>query len=333
MKKRWISAVLFVALTGACLAGHAKYAEAAEFSIQIGHTLAPSHPYHLGMLRFRELIEARSGGRIAVDVFHSSQLGSERDLIEGLQLGTVQMTIISTAPLSGFTSDFLVFDLPFIFASVKAARECVDSEIGQKMLDQLASQGITGLCFFENGFRSITNSRRPIQTPADLDGIKIRTMENPIHMATFRVMKADPTPMAFGELFVALQQKTIDAQENPLAIVDTSKFYEVQDYLSLTEHFYSPAPVLAGKAFFDSLPADLQSAVKECLVEARGYQRQLLDEMNAQLVRGLGEKGMKINEVDKKPFIEAVQSVYDQFTGTGQGKIPADLIQRVRTFN
>ena len=200
------------------------------------------HPYHLGLLRFKELIEAKSGGRIAVDVFHSSQLGSERDLIEGLQLGTVQMTLISTAPLSGFTSDFLVFDLPFIFSSVKAARDCVDSEIGQKMLDQLASQGITGLCFFENGFRSITNSRRPIQTPADLDGIKIRTMENPIHMATFRTMKADPTPMAFGELFTALQQKTIDAQENPLAIVDTSKFYEVQDYLSLTEHFYSPAP-------------------------------------------------------------------------------------------
>ncbi|MDR1048528.1 MAG: TRAP transporter substrate-binding protein [Synergistaceae bacterium] len=330
MRKRCLWAVLFVALTGTFFAG---YAEAAEFSIKIGHTLAPTHPYNLGMLRFKELIEAKSGGRIAADVFHSSQLGSERDLIEGLQLGTVQMTVVSTAPLSGFTSDFLAFDLPFIFSSVKAARDCVDSEIGQKMLDQLASQGITGLCFFENGFRDVTNSRRPIQTPADLDGIKIRTMENPIHMATFRVMKADPTPMAFGELFTALQQKTIDAQENPLAIVDTSKFYEVQDYLSLTDHFYAPAPVLAGKAFFDSLPADLQAAVRECLFESRAYERQLLDEMNANLVKELGEKGMKINEVDKTLFIEAVQPVYEQFTGTGQGKIPAGLIQRVRAFN
>jgi tripartite ATP-independent transporter DctP family solute receptor len=333
MKKRSIFAVLCALLALSLVNPFSGPSLAAEFTIRVGHTLAPTHPYHLGMLHFKELVEKKSGGKIEVDVFHSSQLGSERDLIEGLQLGTVQMTVISTAPLSGFTSDFLVFDLPFIFSSVKAARDCVDSEIGQKMLEQLGSQGIAGLCFFENGFRNITNSRRPIATPADLDGIKIRTMENPIHMATFRVMKADPTPMAFGELFTALQQKTIDAQENPLAIVDTSKFYEVQDYLSLTEHFYSPAPVLAGKAFFDSLPAELQTAVKECLVESRAYQRQLLDEMNAKLVKELGEKGMKINEVDKKPFIEAVQPVYEQFTGTGQGKIPAELIRQVRAFN
>ncbi|MDR1733068.1 MAG: TRAP transporter substrate-binding protein [Synergistaceae bacterium] len=306
---------------------------APEFSVRLGHTLAPTHPYNLGMVRFKELIEKASGGKIGVEVFHSSQIGSERDLIEGLQLGTVQMTVVSTAPLSGFTSDFLVFDLPFIFASTKAARACVDSEIGQKMLDQLVSQGIIGLCFFENGFRDVTNSKLPIKVPADLAGIKIRTMENPIHMATFRVMKADPTPMAFGELFTALQQKTIDAQENPLAIVDTSKFYEVQDYLSLTEHFYAPAPVLVSKAFFDSLPADLQKTFKECLLQSRDYERGLLDEMNTKLVKELGEKGMKINEVDKKLFIEAVKPVYDEFTGTGQGKIPADLIERVRAFN
>jgi tripartite ATP-independent transporter DctP family solute receptor len=285
------------------------------------------------MLRFKKLIEARSGGRIAVDVFHSSQLGNERDLIGGLQFGTVQMTVISTAPLSGFTSDFLVFDLPFIFSDAKAARECVDGEIGQSMLDRLSYLNIKGLCFFENGFRSVTNSARPIRTPADLEGLRIRTMENPIHMETFRAMKAEPAPMPFGDLFTALRQKSVTAQENPLAIVETSKLYEVQSYLSLTEHFYSPAPVLVSMEFFNSLPADLQTAVEECLLESRAYQRELLDRMNADLLETLSEQGMTINVVDKDSFFDAVQPVYDMFAGAEPGKIPLELIRKVRAFN
>ncbi|MDR1978791.1 MAG: TRAP transporter substrate-binding protein [Synergistaceae bacterium] len=310
----------------------ASFAAEAEYTIRVGHVLAPTHPYQLGLEHFKELMAKKTDGKVNVEVFHSSQLGNERDLVEGLQLGTLEMTLISTAPLAGFTSDFLVFDLPFIFSDVKTARACVDSEIGQKMLDQLSSQGIVGLCFFENGFRSVTNSKKPIVTPEDLSGMKIRTMENPIHMDSFRAMKADPTPMAFGELFTALQQKTIDAQENPLAIVETSAFYEVQKYLSLTEHFYAPSPVLMAKAYYDSLPADIQTALKECLLETRAYERQLLDDMNLRLLTDLGAKGMEINTVDKAPFIEAVQVVYQDYTGVGSGKIPAELIQRVKEF-
>ncbi|GHV35000.1 C4-dicarboxylate ABC transporter substrate-binding protein [Synergistales bacterium] len=327
MKKHCIFALALVLSLLVGLVGVAAAAEPA-YTVRVGHTLAPTHPYNLGMVRFGELVSKKTDGKVNVEVFHSSQLGSERDLIEGLQLGTVEMTIISTAPLAGFTADFLVFDLPFIFADVKTARACVDSDIGQKMLDQLASQGIKGLYFYENGFRSVTNSKRPITKPEDLAGIKIRTMENPIHMDSFRIMKADPTPMAFGELFVALQQKTIDGQENPLAIIDTSAFYEVQEFLSLTEHFYSPAPVLMAKAYYDSLPADIQAAVHESLVEARAYERQLLDDMNASLLDTLAKRGMKINTVDKAPFIKAVQPIYEQYTG----KIPADLIERVKNF-
>jgi tripartite ATP-independent transporter DctP family solute receptor len=322
--------IFAIALVLSSLVGFVDVSAAAEpvYTIRVGHTLAPTHPYHLGLLHFGELIAQKTDGKVKVEVFHSSQLGSERDLIEGLQLGTVEMTLISTAPLAGFTSDFLVFDLPFIFADVKTARACVDSEIGQRMLDQLASQGIVGLCFFENGFRSVTNSRRAITKPEDLAGIKIRTMENPIHMDSFRIMNADPTPMAFGELFTALQQKTIDGQENPLAIIDTSAFYEVQEYLSLTEHFYSPAPVLMAKAYHDSLPAEIQGAIRECLAESRAYQRGLLDEMNASLLDTLAKRGMKINTVDKEPFIKAVQPIYEQYTG----QIPAELIERVKNF-
>ncbi|MDR2528499.1 MAG: TRAP transporter substrate-binding protein [Synergistaceae bacterium] len=327
MKKRFFAGVL---LTLVLTAGAVGRALAAEFTIRVGHVLAPTHPYQLGLERFKELLEKRTDGRVVVEVFHSSQLGNERDMVEGLQLGALEMTLISTAPLASFTSDFLAFDLPFVFSDVKTARACVDSEIGQSMLDKMSSQGIVGLCYFENGFRSVTNSKKPITKPEDLAGMKIRTMENPIHMDSFRAMKADPTPMAFGELFTALQQKTIDAQENPLAIVETSAFYEVQKYLSLTEHFYAPSPVLMAKAYHDSLPADLRKALKDCLLETRDYQRQLLDEMNLRLITDLKAKGMVINEVDKAPFIAAVRTVYEQYTGAG--KIPAELIQRVKGF-
>ncbi|MDR1623329.1 MAG: TRAP transporter substrate-binding protein [Synergistaceae bacterium] len=308
------------------------FAARAEYTIRVGHVLAPTHPYQLGLEYFKELMAKKTGGRVNVEVFHSSRLGNERDLVEGLQRGTLEMTLISTAPLAGFTSDFLVFNLPFVFSDVKTARACVDSEIGQKMLNQLSSRGIVGLCYFENGFRSVTNSKKPIAVPEDLNGMKIRTMENPIHMDSFRAMKANPTPMPFGELFTALRQKTIDAQENPLAIVETSAFYEVQEYLSLTEHFYAPSPVLMAKAYYDSLPADVQAVLKECLLEARAYERGLLDEMNARLVKDLAAKGMKVNAVDKTPFVEAVQVVYEQYTGTGPGKIPAELIRQVKEF-
>jgi tripartite ATP-independent transporter DctP family solute receptor len=263
---------------------------------------------------------------VKVEVFHSSQLGNERDLIEGLQLGTVEMCVVSTAPLSSFTTKFEVFDLPFIFSETNKTRAVLDGPIGQGILDTLDAQGITGLCYFENGFRNITNNVRAITKPEDLKGLKIRTMENPVHMTSFRVMGADPTPMALGELFTALQQGTVDGQENPLAIINTSKFYEVQKYLSITEHFYAAAPLLIGKSFFDGLDADIQQAIKEAAAEARGYERGLLDEMNTKLKEELQQAGMEMNTVDKQLFIDAVQSVYAEY----EGEIGKDLIQQVQ---
>lgn len=295
-------------------------------NIRVGHVLAPTHPYQLGLEKFAELVAEKTDGRVKVQAFHSSQLGNERDMVEGLQLGTLEMTLVSTAPLSSFTNKFEVFDLPFIFKDTESARNILDGSIGQELLDTLQDQGILGLCYFENGFRSVTNNKMPITKPEDLKGLKIRTMESPIHMASFEVMGADPTPMAFGELFTALQQGTIDGQENPLAIVDTSKFYEVQKYLSLTEHFYAPAPLLISKDFFEGLDADLQEAIKEAAIEARDYERGLLDEMNQRLLGELEQRGMKINEVDKQPFIDAVQPVYQEF----ESRIGKDLITKVQ---
>ncbi|GAW93782.1 TRAP transporter substrate-binding protein [Calderihabitans maritimus] len=295
-------------------------------NLKVGHVLAPTHPYQLGLEKFAELVAEKSGGRVKVEVFHSSQLGNEREMIEGLQMGTLDMTLVSTAPLAGFSNKFLVFDLPFIFQSREQAYKVLDGPIGTEILDSLKDQGIVGLAYWENGFRNVTNSKRPVIHPEDMKGMKIRTMENKIHMASFKTIGADPTPMAFGELFTALQQQTVDAQENPIPIIYTSNFFEVQKYLSLTGHFYAAAPLLISKARWDTLPADVQQAIKEAAIEARDYERELIQKMDNELLEELKKKGMEVSEVDKNEWLKAMEPVYKQF----EDEIGADVIAKVR---
>lgn len=294
-------------------------------NLKVGHVLAPDHPYQLGLEKFAELVAERSDGRIKIDAFHSSQLGGEREMIEGLQLGTLDMTLVSTAPLAGFANSFLVFDLPFIFQDRDSAYKVLDGPIGEEILGTLDSVGIKGLCFWENGFRHVTNSKLPVKLPHEMDGMKIRTMENKIHMSSFRVLGADPTPMAFGELFTALQQKTVDAQENPIPIIYTSNFFEVQDYLSLTGHFYAAAPLLISKSLWDSLSPEDQEIIMESALEARDYERGLIRQMDEEGLELLKEKGMEIIEVDKEAWFEAMQPVYEEY----KAEIGEEVIQRV----
>lgn len=323
-----VSTLLILALTG-CRPSESNTSSPSGNNevktIRVGHVLAPNHPYTIGLEKFAELVAEKTDNAVKVEVFHSSQLGNERDMIEGLQLGTLEMALVSTAPLSSFTNDFLVFDLPFIFKDTVNARKVVDSEVGQDMLDQLESQKIIGLAYWENGFRSVTNNKRAIEKPTDLAGLKIRTMENPVHMESFNALGASATPMAFGELFTALQQNTIDGQENPLAIVSTSKFYEVQKYLSLTEHFYAAAPLLISESFFNGLSSEQQTAIKEAAIEGRDFERKTIDDMNVSLLKEIEDAGMLINTPDKALFIEAVKPVYEKFSD----KIPTELVQSV----
>ena len=300
-----------------------------EYAMKSGSTTPDTHPYNLGMNRLNELLQEKTNGAVSVDHFGSSQLGGERDLIEGLQIGSVQVTCISTAPLAGFTDMFLVFDLPFIFETTEQARAVMDSEVGEQILHSVDEQGLVGLAWFENGFRNVTNNVKPVTVPDDLKGIKIRTMENPIHMAAFKVMGADPTPMAMGDVFTALQQGTIDAEENPVPIVETNKFYEVQKYISMTGHLFSPAPVFIGKDYFESLPAEYQDAIKEAADEATPYQREQIDEQNVSGLESLKSNGMEANEVEKAPFQDATKSVYDEYVKEGTGCVSPDLYNQV----
>ncbi len=300
-----------------------------EYAMISGTTTPEEHPYNLGLNKMSELLSEKTNGAVALDVFGNSQLGNERDLIEGLQLGSVQVTCVSTAPLSGFTDTFLVFDLPFIFETSEQARAVMDSEVGTEILNSIEDQGIKGLAWFENGFRNITNNVKPITVPDDLKGIKIRTMENQIHMEAFRVMGADPTPMAMGDVFTALQQGTIDAQENPVPIIETNKFGEVQKYISMTGHLFSPAPVFMSKDYYDSMPAEYQTAVMEAAAEATPYQREQIDEQNVTGLESLIAAGMEENEPEKAPFKDATKSVYDEFVKDEAGCVSPDIYSRV----
>jgi len=313
-----VVAVLFLVLSlGSALA-------ADKVVLRIGHTIAPDSHYQKGLEHFASLLKEKSGGQIEMQIFHSSQLGSERDVIEGVSMGTIEMTLVSSAPLANFTNSFLVFDLPFIIVNREKAYAWMDGPQGRKILDTLTPKNIIGLGIWENGFRMLTNSQKPVVTPEDMKGLKIRLMENPIHVGTFKTLGAYPTPMPFGELFTALQQKIVDGQENPLVIIYTSKFFEVQKHLALTGHFYAPAILLVNRDFWEKKLTDEQRKIfQECELASRKWERQYCIDMEKTLVNDLKAKGMEVSTPDKVKWAEAVQPVYKEF----EGKIGKEIIQ------
>lgn len=315
-----VTAVLVIMILGC-----AGLASAATV-LKTNHSVLPSHAYHQGALKFAELVKERTNGEIIIEVLHSAQLGAERESIEALQFGTLDLTICSTAPLVGFTKSFMAFDLPFIFLDREMAYRVLDGSIGQKALTEVEKNNIIGLAFFENGFRQITNSKHPIVKPEDLKGLKIRTMENKIHMASFKAVGANPTPMAFGEVFTALQQKTVDGQENPMSLIYDGKYYEAQKYISMTGHFYAAAPLLMSKHSFSKLTKEQQQIVRDAAKEATGFQRSLMKQQDEKAMEGLKANGMEFQEVDKKVWRDAMEPVYKQF----EKEIGPDLIKAIR---
>ena len=313
-----VVAVLFLVLSlGSAFA-------ADKVVLRVGHTIAPDSHYQKGLEHFASLLKEKSGGQIEMQIFHSSQLGSERDVIEGVSMGTIEMTLVSSAPLANFTSSFLVFDLPFIIVNREKAYAWMDGPQGRKILDTLTPKNIIGLGIWENGFRMLTNSQKPVVAPEDMKGLKIRLMENPIHVGTFKTLGAYPTPMPFGELFTALQQKIVDGQENPLVIIYTSKFFEVQKHLALTGHFYAPAILLVNRDFWEKKLSDDQRKIfQECELASRKWERQYCIDMEKTLVNDLKAKGMEVSTPDKVKWAEAVQPVYKEF----EGKIGKEIIQ------
>ena len=306
------------------LTGNSSFA-AQTINLKLGHAVAPEHPYHLGAMKFAELVARKTGNRVKIDVYPSTQLGNERDMVEGLQLGTIDLVVTSTGPLGGFVPKMFVVDLPFLFRDREHAYKVLDGPIGRELLDAFAAKGIKGLAFWENGFRQITNNVRPIEKPEDLKGIKIRTMENKVHLAAFRAFGASPTPMAWSEVYTALQQKTIDGQENPVAIIYHQKIYEVQKYLALTGHFYSPTPLLMSLKVFNALPRDIQKIMLDTALECATYERNLLRDSEAKQLAEMKAKGLQVTIPNKKPFQEAAAPVYKEF----RDQFGKEMIERI----
>ena len=293
--------------------------------LKLGHGSQLKSPLQTTAEEFAKRIAERSKGRIKVEVYGNMQIGQERDMVEGMQLGTVDMAMISTGPISGFAPGITVVDLPFLFKNEQHAYKVLDGDIGQGLLKQLEPKGIIGLAFLENGFRDITSNKK-ITTPEDLKGFKIRTMENKVHIATFKELGAAPVPMVWGEVYTSLGQKVIDGQENPVHIVYANALWEVQKFLIKTGHFYTPYIFAMSKKSLDKVPADLQKIVTDTAKEMAAFERNIVKTETASMTATLKEKGMEIVEVDRAVFQKATEPVYKQF----EGQFSKELIDKIK---
>lgn len=288
--------------------------------LTFGHGQAEGHPYHKAALYFKEMVEEQTGGHVIVDVQPNGALGDEREMTEGLQLGTIDITVAVAAALSGFDPDMDVFNFPYLFDSREEAFSVLDSETGKEIFSGMEKQGIEIYGTFDLGFRSMTNSKLPIEAPEDCRGIRMRTLESSVCVDSLGELGIDAVSMSFGELFTALQTGAVDGQENPLFTIYNSRFYEVQDYLSLTEHFYPVCPVMVSDLVWDKLTPEEEAVVKAALEKTVDYERELAGQDLDTMLEEIKATGMKVNEVDKEPFKEAVQPVYEKY-GSQYGEL------------
>lgn len=306
---------------GAMLLGFALVAgaAAAQTEVKIGYALAPNSHYGVAAEKFDEVVTAETDGAFKFTHFPSSGLGGEREVIEGLQIGTIEATIVSSGTLANFVPDTGMFDIPFLFRDLDHARTVLDGPVGQEILPKFDDVGLKALAWGEQGFRHITNNRNPISTPEDVAGLKLRTMENPVHLKAFNTLGAAPTPMAWPEVISSLQQGVIDGQENPLSVIVSVKLNEVQKYLTLSGHVYSPAMILVSKPFWDGLSDADKAAFEKGATEAVAAMRGFVDEVETSGVATLKERGMEVGELtaeQKAAFQEAVQGAYETYYET-----------------
>jgi tripartite ATP-independent transporter DctP family solute receptor len=303
---------------------------AAQTTMKISISVAQNSHQGVGIDVFAREVEKRTAGRYKVQTFYSGSLGGERESIEAVQLGTQELTFTSTGPVPNFVPEARILDIPFLFRDKAHARAVLDGPIGQDMLVKFESKGFRALAWGENGVRHMTNSKRAVNSPDDLKGLKMRTMENPVHVAAYKGFGIVPTPMAFPEVFTALQQGTVDGQENPLSVIMAAKFDQVQKHLSLTGHVYSPAIFLMSKGAFDKLSAADKTAFLESAKEAAKANRARVDEDDSKGVAELKSKGMSVVEnVDKAKFVATLAPVNAEFEKQF-GKETLDKIRAVK---
>ncbi len=292
-----------------------------ERVIRFGHLNNTDHPVSMGVKKFAELVAAKSGGKLQVKEFPSNQLGTEQQQTSALQGGVQEMQAPATTSLVGIAKDYGVVDFPFTVSSHAQAFALLDGPLGKALFEKLPEKGLIGLAYWDLGFRNVTNSKRPIAKAEDLDGLKLRVIPNPVFLDTFKAFKANPVPMSFSELYTALETKTVDGQENPYSVILSNKFYEVQKYVSGTNHVYGTNIILVSKKFWDRLSPAEQKILQDAAIEARDYQRKVSQEAAAKAVGELTAKGMQYNDVSPaerermrqiaKPVVDKALATYD----------------------
>jgi tripartite ATP-independent transporter DctP family solute receptor len=302
----------------------------AQTTMKISISIAQNSHQGIAIDTFGKEVEKRTGGRYKVQSFYSGSLGGERESIEAVQLGTQELTFSSSGPVPNFVPEAKILDIPFLFRDKAHARAVLDGPIGQEMLAKFEPKGFKALAWGENGIRHMTNSKRSVNAPEDLKGLKMRTMENPVHVAAYKGLGIVTTPMAFPEVFTALQQGTVDGQENPLSVIMASKFDQVQKHLTLTGHVYSPGIFLMSKPAFDKLSAADKQAFLDAAKEGVKANRARVDEDDAKGVTELRSKGMTVIEnVDKAKFVTMLAPVNAEFEKQF-GKANIDRIRNVK---
>ena len=299
----------------------------AETVIKIGNVLNPDHVWNKCLNGLADDVNQATNGRVVFKVYHSSQLGNEKDLIEGMTLMTVDGGLIGGGSFQAIDAKFGIEALPYAWPTHEAAYRALDGELGDQLLKILSAKGVVGLAWWENGFRHITNNKRPIVTPSDLAGLKIRVTPDKMRLDTFKTLGASPMPINFGELYTALQQGVVDGQENPFAIIYSSAFYEVQKYLSLSGHIWGSALLCVNDSLWNRLSSEDQAIVMKLAAKWRDEERRLTVAQENDFLAKLKEKGMAVNEVDKTAFKNAVKGVWADYE-TVFGKDMLDLVEK-----
>jgi tripartite ATP-independent transporter DctP family solute receptor len=316
---------LLAGLAGLAIASAAH----AQTIYKINIAIPQNSPYGVAVDTMAKEVEQRTAGRYKLQPFYASALGNEREATEAVQLGTLDLTMTSTGPIPNFVPETAILDIPFLFRDYAHARAVLDGPIGQDLLTKFDSKGFKALVWGENGFRHMTNSKHAVNSPADLKGLKMRTMENPVHIQAYKGFGIIPTPMAISEVFTALQQGTVDGQENPISVIQSWKFDQVQKYLTLTGHVYSPAVIIMNKGLWDKLPAADKTAFTDAAKVAVVANRARIDEDERTGVAFLRSKGMMVVEnVDRTTYQDALKPVFAEFSK----KFGEANIDRIRNF-
>lgn len=323
-----ILVTLAIVLSVCCSGGDAWAAAKVDpLTIKFAHAGSPTHPYSVGIQKLTPILEKNSDGAIKLQVFCCAQLGSERELAEGTRLGTINMTSVAgEGALPAWVPELQVFGLPFLIRNREHAYKVLDGPIGKELEAKLDAQGLHVLGWWELGFRNMTTKNKPIHTPEDLKGLKMRVQEAKVWLGLMRSLGAIPTPIPFGELYNALQQGVVDGQENPIVTIVAMKYYEIQKQVGLTEHTYTALPVLANKKWWDGLTPAQREVIAESVKQSVAEQRKTVAAQVDEGVAFLKGQGVSITEVDKAKFMEVTKEVPNLIAD----QVPPELVRRIR---